>query len=293
MYAAELVATAEYPLVVVGDRLPQHYHPGDAVTLASAVNTDILTVGDGREILPDGEATEGYLGRLDDHLDAVHAADAYLIVGVDIETAQNVPWTVFDGDGAVVTARPSHVFAEARVEIPIDYWIQNADADTLHSLAEDTIEAVSSSPPGTIYSHQDEHPDPPVELFTGEDSPETVMRCQICHTLSNHKVAIGSGYPGRAIEWQCPAVAHRNHDRLETLFERREQLRRRRLYDESVETGQRALDRVEAEHERLTVEIEALREWFDGRFDDIVGTDPDATDAERVREFEPRAIQYE
>jgi len=280
---------------VVGDRLPENYDPADAVTLADAVNADILTVGDPREILPDGEGTRCYLGPLDDHLDAINAADAYLVVGVDIKAAQEVPWSVFRGDRVIITGRSSEVYRSAAEDIPFSStWMGEADSTDLESVVRSTIATAASPEPATVYGEGEEHPDPPIDLFANSDSSVPVKRCEVCHTLTNQKIAIGGGFPGPAIEWQCPAVLHRNHDRLQILLDRREQLdRRRRLYDETSETGRRALERVDEADERLTKDIESLRGWFDGRFDDIVVPESDLTDIEQFDEFKPTEIEYE
>lgn len=286
-YGVDELVTAQYPIIIVGEDLATHYDSGDVVTIAEMIGADILTIGDVREIFPDGERTTGYLGPLDDHLDEVATADAYLIAGVGLETAQEIPWSVIEGDDYMITRHSYRVWSSATDGdgAPVFYTIGDADAETLRDVATDISKMASFSEPATIYSEREEHPDPPIELLRSSESGTDVQRCTVCHTLSNHKIG-----RKRTTDWQCPAVIHRNHDRLETLLERRQQLERRhRRYDETTEAGQRAIDLIEDEQERVTEQIEELRDWFDGRFDDVVSRDPDLSD---LQEFEPIELEW-
>lgn len=290
MHGAEALVTAEYANIIVGDGLRHNYDPVDAVDLAEAIAADILTVGDSREFVPDDETTMCYLGRLKDNLEAANAADAFLIVGIDITTAETVPWSAVQGHRIVMTTHSTSVYRNA-TSVPADHYVGNADASTLRELATNVSELASD--PATVYSERPDHPDPPVELLSNTDLSVKVKRCKICHTFTNRQISMGNRYPAAAVEWQCPAVAHRNHDRLEKLLDRRKQLDSRRdLYDETTETGQRALERLEAKRTQLTDQIEQLREWFDGRFDDVVATDPDLSGGWQFKQFQPRETQY-
>jgi thiamine pyrophosphate-dependent acetolactate synthase large subunit-like protein len=294
MTAAETLVSAEYPLIVAGDSLANNYRPTDAIELAETITADIVTVGDVREIFPDGEDTNGYLGPIDDNLDAVHAADVVFIVGVDIKSAAKVPWSVFNGEGWVMTSRSLAVYQSAGEDIPFTSWIADADADRLQELTSTVTTLASRTEPATIYSEQQGYPDPPEVINSDSHLPSNVKRwssaevkrCKICHTLTNQKVAIARGLPGPKNVYQCPAVGHRNHQWLASLLKQKQSLNdRREHYDETTETGQQSLARLENEQRRLTDQIESLRDWFDGRFDDVVSSDPDFSN---VREVEPR-----
>lgn len=294
MASSDVMANASYLTIVVGEKLQEHYNPTDIVTLAEAVNADILTVGEPEHILPDGTETSCYLGPLDDNYDAISVADVHITVGVGIKAAQDVPWSVFTGNSIVMTKHSSQVYCQSVDNVQSNWLIVNADSDKLHAVAKDTRKLATPSEPSTVYSPSENHPDPPIELATEYRSSVEVKRCEVCHTVSNHKVSIGGGFPGPAIEWECPGVLHRNHDYLELLIKRRDRFdRRRALYDENTETGQRALDRVEEKERELEKKIESLRDWFDGRFDDVIEVGEDVTDDGQYSEFEPREITYD
>lgn len=290
MSSDEHLATADYVTIVVGEKLPQQYDSDAIVQLARSIGADILTVGDSGEILPNGDETDCYVGALDSNLDAIHSADGFLIVGVGIPAAKDIPWSVFSGDGIIMTDRSIDVSLDA-VGGGVDcMWYCNADANTLQELTTDVIESVGIPTPSTIYTAQDQHPSLPAVPGSRIDSSDQVKQCQVYHVLTNNKVAIGNRYPGPAIEWRCPAVAHRNHGRLERLTERRNFLERReRLYDKTSESGKRALERVQKRREQLTDQIEELREWFDGRFDDVIASDPTLSN---VEQFDPQELKY-
>lgn len=144
----------------------------------------------------------------------------------------------------------------------------------------------------TVYSSSDESlPNPPSydELELGDTWRQAeIRRCQVCHTLTN-KWTLG-GYPSSGPRCYCPATRHRGetiyeqsedeerhekHQELEELLERREELEERlEQYQTTSAAGKRTQERLHNELEVLDEQITNLREWFNGRFNDVVGVDP-------------------
>ena len=144
----------------------------------------------------------------------------------------------------------------------------------------------------TIYSPSDESlPDPP--SFDEIERADTwrqadIRRCPTCHSLTN-KWMLG-GYPSSGPRCYCPATnhggeatdeqsedegPHEKHHELEELLDRRDELEQRReRYQTTSAAAERTQKRLHDELEVLDERIADLREWFDGRFDDVVGVDP-------------------
>lgn len=286
MEAAKVLVEADYLNIVIGENVAENYNPEDVVALAETLTADILTVGGDADMLPDGKDTNEYVGRLDDNYDIIEAADSYLIVGV-ASTAENISWSVFRGDGIVVTNEYPKDYKKAIGWTPFNHYLDNADANTLEELSAKVSELASQVEPATVYSENPEHPNPPSELDT--DLSAKVKQCKICHTLTNHTVTVGDSYPGSVTEWQCPGAAHRNHDRIIQLKEKKRKIERRKEHKEKrTDADKHAIKKLEKKNKQVTKQIEALRDWFDGRFDDVIKSDLDLPDSFSFRQFKPK-----
>lgn len=318
----ELIKANEV-IIVVGEDIDEYYEPSDVVTIADKLTADVVTVGDADKIFSDCNTTPSYFAPFDDHLDKITNADRYLVVGVGFEDAEQVQWRIFGRDGIIITRHSSEVYKSGtQASLPrCKHWITNAGGDTLNEIASEISRVTSFSEPATVYSYEGDYPDPATTHLGVHEKGTEVKRCQVCHTLTNKRISKGDSYPGPLIEWQCPATGHRNHDRLEKLLKERRQLRtylyphnetadgekrdrsefnkdenlgiilrdyQRNGYDETTDEGQYAIKQIKSKRRELATQIEKLREWFDGRFDDVVSQNFEKIKENEVETFDPR-----
>lgn len=143
----------------------------------------------------------------------------------------------------------------------------------------------------TVYddSDADTPAHPPFDDLELGDSwrVKTVEKCPVCHTMTN-KWVLG-GYPSRGPRRYCPVqrgglvASHsepdepqEKHDDLADLLTRREELESRLAqYDTDSEATERTVQRLHDELETIDTKIRTLRGWFDERFDDVEGVNPD------------------
>jgi len=130
----------------------------------------------------------------------------------------------------------------------------------------------------TVYSDTDDDlPDPvPTNERERGDTWRTALikRCPVCHTLTNKWVI--SGYPSAGPRCPCPAERKLKHKKLEKLLDRRDDLRERAaLYDSDEGATERTQKTLTGELQTINNQISQHRSWFNSRFDDVVGVDPD------------------
>lgn len=313
-HKVDKLVTADEIVIAVGDELAEHYHPTDVVTLADMVGADIVTVGDSANLFAGDSGPSCYLGQMDDNVDTIRNAEHHLVIGVGFTVARETQWEVFGENGVNIT---HYSAATHGANVPPTLQkskrtIVNADASILKEIIANVLRVKSFSEPANIYSYNGDHPDPEITHLGTHETAPGVKRCRICHTLSNQTTEKTSD---SSVEWQCPAENHRNHDRLQLLFDQRQRLEKelceeawrrqakkdRRKRDETGEEEQRAIEtksnqeikRIKSKKEELSAHIETLREWFDGRFDDVIEQDYnwdynfDETTIATVAEFEP------
>ena len=309
-HKVDKLVTADEIVIAVGDELVEHYDPTDVVTLAEMVGAGIVTVGDDTNLFAGDSGPSCYLGPMDDHVDTIRNAEYHLVIGVGFTVGREVQWEVFGQDGFNIThySGATHGANMPPTLRKSKRTIVNAEAGILKEIIASISRVTSFSEPANIYSYSGEHPDPEITHLGTHETPPRVKRCRICHTLSNQTTEQTSD---SGVVWQCPAENHRNHDRLETLFRQRHQLEEelceeawrrqaekdRRKQNKTVEEGQQAIEtksdqeieRIKSKKEELSAHIETLREWFDGRFDDVVEQDYnfDETAIGTAAEFEP------
>jgi len=123
-----------------------------------------------------------------------------------------------------------------------------------------------------------------------EDSREpyrssSVHRCKYCHTKTNLvaptgfygnyrvRCPVAVGAPTTSLQREKVEEKNHKHAELQQLIERRDDIDERLSMYARTDGSDTVLESLDDERDMIERRIAALRDWFDGRFDDIKDAD--------------------